>query len=146
MSLHCPKCESTIITKAGFVRNLQRFRCKECAHHFTINNKGVSTEIKRLAIHLYLEGMGYRAISRVIGISDVAVAKWINPILDTLKPMRKKEVRVKELHKLEHFFITKELFNNFGWLLIGIEENNDVCLFGSYTAGNCQIVGKAGEQ
>jgi len=83
--------------------------------------------------------MGYRAISRVTGISDVAIAKWINPIKSSLLPMRKKSIRIKELHKLEHFFLTKDLFNNFGWLLIGIEENDKLCLFGSYATGNCKI-------
>ena len=142
MSHLCPKCKSNRVVKAGFVRELQRYRCKKCSHHFTINKKGVSPDIKRLAIHLYLEGMGYRAISRITGISDVAIAKWINPIKETLRPLRKNEIQITELHKLEHFFITKELFNNFGWLLIGIEENKDVCLFGSYTSGNCRIAGK----
>jgi transposase len=104
-----------------------------------MNNRGVAPELKRLAIHLYLEGMGYRAISRITGISDVAIAKWINPLKLSLLPMRKKSIRVKELHKLEHFFLTKDLFNNFGWLLIGIEENKNLCLFGSYATGNCKI-------
>ena len=139
MSGFCPKCGSLKHVKAGFVRNRQRFYCKEYNHHFTINNKGVASEIKRLALHLYLEGMGYRAISRVTGVSDVAIAKWINPVKDSLLPMRKKQVRITNLHKLEHFFITKELFNKYGWLLIGIEENRDVCLFGSYTTGNCRM-------
>jgi transposase-like protein len=142
MSRDCPKCRSTEIIKAGFAKSLQRYYCKECDFHFTLNTKGVSPEIKRLAIHLYIEGMGYRAISRITGISDVGIAKWINPIKNMLEPIRKREIRITELHKLEHFFITKELFNNFGWLLIGIEENRDICLFGSYTSGNCRIDSK----
>jgi len=136
---YCPRCESNSHVKAGFVGKIQRYKCKECGFHYTLNNRGAPTELKRLAIHLYLEGMGYRAISRVTGISDVAIAKWINPIKSSLLPMRKKSIRIKELHKLEHFFLTKDLFNNFGWLLIGIEENDKLCLFGSYATGNCKI-------
>jgi transposase-like protein len=137
----CRRCGGKQIIKAGFVNNLQRYQCKECSYHFTQNQKGVSPGVKRLAFHLYLEGMGFRAISRITGISDVAIAKWINPVKENLLPIRKQEIKITELHKLEHFFITKELFNKFGWLLIGIEENKDVCLFGSYTSGNCRIVG-----
>jgi transposase-like protein len=135
----CSKCGSYHIVKAGFVYGTQRYLCKECGFHFTLNRKGVDNEIKRLAVHLYIEGMGYRAISRITGISDVAIAKWISPMKENLLPFRKGKARLNELHKLEHFFITKELFNQYGWLLIGIEENSDICLLGSYTTGNCKL-------
>ncbi len=137
--IRCPKCNSHHFVKAGFVNGRQRYLCKECGLHFTINNKGVDAETKRLAVHLYLEGMGFRAISRITGVSDVAIAKWINPMKNGLNPIRKEKARVNDLHKIEHFFITKELFNQYGWLLIGIEENSDICLLGSYTTGNCKL-------
>ncbi|MCD4725759.1 MAG: hypothetical protein K8R63_13055 [Bacteroidales bacterium] len=139
MSTYCPRCGNTSVVKSGFVKQQQRHYCKKCFFHFTINNRGVPPDIKRLALHLYLEGLSYRAISRVTGVSDVAIAKWIRPVKKSLRPLRKQQIRVTELHRLEHFFITKELFNKFGWLLIGLEENKDVCLFGSYTSGNCRI-------
>ncbi|MEN8223757.1 MAG: hypothetical protein ABFS05_00220 [Bacteroidota bacterium] len=135
----CPKCRSTKYGKAGFVNNRQRYRCGDCNYHYSVSRRGVSDELKRLAFHLYLEGMGYRAIGRIIGVSDVAIAKWINPVRESLESIRKRKTKLSELHKLEHFFITKELFNKYGWLLIGIEENKDVCLLGSYTSGNCRL-------
>jgi transposase len=104
-----------------------------------MNKRGVSAEVKRLAMHLYLEGMGFRAIGRIIGVSDVAVAKWIAPGRDHLDPLRKKSLKMEELNKYEHFFITRELFNKFGWLLIGTEDNAGRCLLGSYTLGNCKL-------
>ncbi len=137
--LFCRKCGDSHKVRAGFVNGIQRYKCKGCGFHYTLNQKGVAVEKKRLAVHLYLEGMGFRAISRITGVSDVAIAKWINPMKANLRPIRKAKVKVDELHKLEHFFITKELFNQYGWLLIGIEENKDVCLFGSYTIGNCRL-------
>ena len=135
----CGRCGSSTQVKAGYVGLRQRFKCKECGFHFTVHKRRVSLDIKRMAIHLYLEGLGFRAISRITGVSDVAVAKWINPIKDTLLPLRKENVKLNEIHKIEHFFITKELFNQYGWLLIGMEENKDVCLLGSYTSGNCRL-------
>ena len=142
ISVNCRKCGGPRNIKAGFVNSVQRYRCKDCGYHFTMNRRGVPADVKRLAVHLYMEGMGYRAISRITGVSDVAIAKWINPMKESLAPLRKPSVRVTELHKLEHFFITKELFNEFGWLLIGIEENKDVCLLGSYTSGNLRLIEK----
>ncbi len=139
-SVICRKCGGSRNNKAGFVNSIQRYRCKDCGYHFTMNKRGVSADVKRLAVHLYLEGIGFRAISRIIGVSDVAIAKWINPMKETLAPMRKQKIKMSELHKIEHFLITKELFNKYGWLLIGIEENKDVCLLGSYTSGNLRLI------
>jgi len=138
--LICSKCGSPNNIKAGFVNSIQRYRCKDCGYHFTMNKRGVSADVKRLAVHLYLEGVGFRAISRITGVSDVAIAKWINPMKESLAPMRKLRIKMTELHKIEHFLITKELFNKYGWLLIGTEENKDVCLLGSYTSGNLRLI------
>ena len=137
--VHCRRCGSDQHIKAGFVQSKQRYKCLDCYFHFTLNGKGVREDVKRLAVHLFLEGMSYRAISRVTGVSDVAIAKWIRPVRNELDPIRKRTIKTTELHKLEHFFITKELFNKFGWLLIGTEENEGICLFGSYTTGNLKI-------
>ena len=135
----CGRCGSNHHVKAGFVNQMQRYKCKDCGFHFTEHHRGVDADIKRLAVHLYLEGLGYRAISRITGVSDVAVAKWIRPVEHTLLPLRKNKVKVNDIHKMEHFFITKELFNQYGWLLIGMEENRDICLLGSYTTGTCRL-------
>jgi len=35
--------------------------------------RGISVEIKRQALQLYLEGLGFRAIGRLLGVSNVAV-------------------------------------------------------------------------
>lgn len=137
--IFCSRCGSEQYIKAGFAGSKQRYKCLDCHYHFTLNEKGVAADLKRLAVYLYLEGMSYRAISRIAGVSDVAVAKWIRPLRPELEPIRKKKIKTTELHKLEHFFITKELFNNFGWLLIGTEENRGICLLGSYTTGNLKI-------
>jgi hypothetical protein len=92
-----------------------------------------------MALHLYLEGMGFRAISRIIGVSDVAIAKWINPIKESLQPLRKESSGMQELHRIETFFITKEAFNRYGWLFIGMEDNAGLCLLGSYTMGSFKL-------
>lgn len=138
----CRRCLGERIVKAGFVGVNQRYLCRDCGYHFTQNRKGVAVDIKRLAMHLFIEGLSYRAISRITGVSDVAVARWINPVKDGLLPLRRSRIKMAEIHKLEHFFYTKELFDKYGWLLIGIEENRDICLIGSYTVGNCRLTGE----
>jgi transposase-like protein len=137
--IFCRRCNSAASSRAGYVGKEQRYKCKDCGYHFTMNRRGFSPEIKRLAIHLYLEGMGFRAIGRILGVSDVAVAKWIAPGRDHLDPLRKKNLRMDELNKYQHFFITREIYNKYGWLLIGTEDNAGECLLGSYTLGNYKL-------
>ncbi|MCL5990485.1 MAG: hypothetical protein M1419_00070 [Bacteroidetes bacterium] len=75
----CPKCGTIKIIKHGIVKNRQRYTCKECNYHFTVFKLG--KELEKLyiirTIQLYLEGLGFRAISRVIGISHVTIINWV---------------------------------------------------------------------
>lgn len=74
----CPKCGGEPRTKAGFVGDKRRWRCKTCGCKYTRGTPpGLPMAIKRLALQLYLEGLGFRAIGRVLGASNVAVLKWI---------------------------------------------------------------------
>ena len=77
--MDCPRCGSSKSTKAGFVGNRQRFKCKECHYLYTVSEKSTAKPmaLKRFALHLYLEGMGFRSIGRVLGVSNVSVLKWI---------------------------------------------------------------------
>jgi transposase-like protein len=138
--MFCPKCHSAHITKSGFVSNKQRYKCCTCNYHFTCNSKGVKADQKRIAFHLYLEGYSLREISRILRVSDVAVGKWIKPVKAHLVPLRKRKVKKVELHRIEHFLLSKAMFQRFGWILIGMEENKDICLLGSQESGNCQII------
>ena len=42
--------------------------------------------MKRFALKLYLEGMGFRAIGRILNVSNVAVLKWIRKFGEELPP------------------------------------------------------------
>lgn len=75
--MKCQKCQSENHVKDGIVKGKQRFICKECKYRYTVEYKGKSKEIKRLALHLYVEGWGFRSIARIVKVSNVAVLKWI---------------------------------------------------------------------
>lgn len=73
--MQCLRGLSIQLWKAGFVHGRQRYKCKFCSYHFTKNAlKGKPKEIKRLALHMDLEGLGFRSIGRVLGVSNVAVS------------------------------------------------------------------------
>jgi len=77
--MKCYKCNSENHVKAGFIRGLQRYKCKNCGCHFSVEKKSnVKTdEQKRKALHLYFQGMGFRAIGRTLGISYGTVYQWV---------------------------------------------------------------------
>lgn len=75
----CPKCNSENIVKSGVVKGRQRHRCKRCNYYFTVNKLGKQIDnyyvIK--ALQLYIEGVSYREIERILGISHVSVMNWV---------------------------------------------------------------------
>ncbi len=57
----------------------QRYRCRVCGCNFTDTPlRGKPPAMKALAVLLYgMGGMGFSAIGRLLGVSDVAVLKWV---------------------------------------------------------------------
>ena len=75
---HCPKCHSKKFHKRGFLYGRQRYCCNVCGCKFTtMKKRGYSDTLKEQAIHMSIEGMGMRAIGRVLGIHNTTVLKWI---------------------------------------------------------------------
>ncbi len=75
----CPKCQSKDFVKNGRLHGRQRYRCRVCGYNFTVAKlaKVKPPEIQREALQWYLEGMSFRGIERVLGVSHVAVLKWV---------------------------------------------------------------------
>jgi transposase len=69
--MNCPKCKSTEYNKDGIARSLQRYKCKQCGYRYTVEKKSdlKSDETKRLALEMYLEGLGFRSIGRILKTS-----------------------------------------------------------------------------
>jgi transposase-like protein len=75
----CPKCQSNQHNKAGVVQGRQRYKCKKCGYHFSVQKIGkkIDDYYVTKAIQLYVEGVSYREIERILGISHVSVMNWI---------------------------------------------------------------------
>src|SRR5680860_67025 len=75
----CPKCQNNHIIKSGIVKGKQRYLCKECTYYFTVNKLGkkIDTYYVTKALQLYLEGLSFREIERIIGVSHVTVSNWV---------------------------------------------------------------------
>ena len=87
----CVFCGSSLIVKDGVRHNdsgdIQRFYCKECRQHFTLNAgfegmKSTPSDITA-AMQLYFSGLSFRNVTKAlklrgVKVSHVAVYKWIN--------------------------------------------------------------------
>jgi len=75
----CPKCNHSRTIKSGVIRGRQRYKCKRCGYHFTVNKAGKSIDDYYVtkAIQLYVEGVSYREIERILGVSHVSVMNWV---------------------------------------------------------------------
>ena len=84
--MQCPKCGSKERVKSGFMNGKPRYKCKSCKCNFTQSNKrGASFHTKLQALRLYLEGMGFRAIGRIIGVHNVIVLNWVRRMGKSVK-------------------------------------------------------------
>jgi len=77
--MKCIKCDSEKRIKFGKINDIQRYKCKNCGYLYTVERRSNEKppELKKKAIDLYLEGMGFRAIGRVLKISYGTVYQWV---------------------------------------------------------------------
>ncbi|MGB4497366.1 MAG: helix-turn-helix domain-containing protein [Methylococcaceae bacterium] len=98
----CPKCHSQLCIKDGVINEKQRFKCKSCGYRHTVLHRGLSLEIRRQALQLYLAGLGFRSIGRLLQCSHVTVSQWIREHGDSVKSIRADKVvnvvKTKDLH------------------------------------------------
>ena len=104
--LHCKRCGSVGYVKSGLARGHQRYRCRGCGCHFTDTPlRGKPPAMKALAVLLYgMGGMSFSMIGRVLGVSDVAVLKWVRAEAASLpEPVVSPSVVTVEVDEMGHF-------------------------------------------
>jgi transposase-like protein len=101
----CPRCGSEHFVKAGFIGTKQRFKCKECNRLFLESNEqSYPPEVRQKALQLVVEGLGFRSIERILGVSHVSVMNWVRQAglqaLAELKsaPAQAEVIELDELH------------------------------------------------
>lgn len=117
----CPKCQGQTLIKSGVIKERQRFRCKGCGYSFTVLKEGKNIDpyyvIK--ALQLYLEGVTFREIERILGISHVSVMNWVKKY--NIKAPENNEYRptYKVLTHIEltEFFSAKDVLKGSGCMI-----------------------------
>jgi len=110
--MNCPRCKSSTHKKNGIVGGRQRYKCQDCGYNYSVEIKSTasSTSVKRQALQLYLEGLGFRSIGRFLGVSHVSVQKWIKKFgqeLDDLKS--ENEIDVVEMDEMHTYIGNKKI-------------------------------------
>ena len=102
--LKCPKCGSEKQIKSGFNNKKQRYLCKKCGCHYTVNQRGYPEHIRRKAIQLYLAGNGFRKFESILEVSHVSVINWVKHAGTKLEEVPKKDEKVDVL-ELDELFV-----------------------------------------
>ena len=121
--MNCPKCNNTTKTKDGIVRGKQRYKCKSCNYRYTVLKKSdVKTkQTRRLALDMYLEGLGFRSIGRILEVSHVSVYNWVKAWGEKVSlPKREEPVEIVELDEMHTYIGEKKTTVGYGLLLIDL--------------------------
>ena len=74
----CPRCQNKHFVKNGFVKEIQRYKCKRCGYQWTRETpRGHPPIHKRFSVLLYCHGISMNAISKLFDTSVTAVLNWI---------------------------------------------------------------------
>ncbi len=75
--MDCPGCGGMDLIKRGRKAGHQRYRCRTCGRYSTDSQPRFSAQTRAMAIEMYMNSMGIRAIGRVLGASPATVLNWI---------------------------------------------------------------------
>ena len=120
--MKCKRCGSEKSVKNGFNKGNQRYKCKDCKYNYTDTPpRGFSLETKLQALHLYLEGLGFRSIARFLKVSNVAVLNWIKAFGASIEQEIPAKVEFMEIDEMHHYVQKKSKNYGSGWLLIELK-------------------------
>jgi transposase-like protein len=115
--MDCPRCGSFEYVKDGFAKGRQRYQCKHCGRRYTVTQRSgeIPPETRQLAIDMYLEGLGFRAIGRLLKVSHTAVLNWVKKAGKTVSLSAENEsVEVAELDEMHTYVGQKKTTDGFG--------------------------------
>jgi hypothetical protein len=87
--------------------------------------------MKKQALHLYLEGLGFRSIGRFLGVSNVSVLNWIRSFgkkVQELSP-ESQEIEIVEVDEMYSYIDRfKKITFGYGLLLIDMGKDSSTSL------------------
>ena len=144
--MNCPKCKSEERVKNGIVKGRQRYKCMDCSYNYTVEKRSgeYSDEIKKNALHLYLEGLGFRSIGRYLNVSNVAVLNWIKHFGVKEKEIQSEVNPVKyvEIDEMHSYIGSKKTAVGYGLLLVDLGSDSSISLLATEAKRQGKSYGK----
>ena len=122
----CTHCQSEDKVKNDIVIGRQRYKCKYCGKNYTFDYSyfAEKEKKKRFGLVMYLEGLGFHSIARLLNVSHVTVMNLVKKYGSELKSIRNfKPVQIMELDELHTYVGSKKTVNGFGLLLTEQQES-----------------------
>jgi len=130
--MNCPKCSCDKSVKSGIIKEKQRYKCKECGCNYTVELKSTAKpkSMKKQALHLYLEGLGFRSIGRFLGVSNVSVLNWIRSFGKEVQELssESQEIEMVEVDEMHSYIGSKKTTVGYGLLLIDMGKDSSTSL------------------
>ena len=143
--MNCPKCKSKERVKDGLTNGRQRYQCKNCGRRYSVEKRSTekSDDKKRLALKLYLEGLGFRAIGRVLDINYVTIYYWIKKWGESVHlPKSEEPIEIVELDEIHTYIQNKKTTVGAGLLLIDLEKGTSILSVGTGQQRHLKSYGK----
>ena len=118
--MKCVRCGSDDKIKNGVLQGVQRYKCKTCGYNYTVAfRRGTRpADQKRMALLMYLEGIGFRSIGRILNVHNTTVYRWIRNFGEQIDVIRNdKPVSIMELDELHTYVGHKKTIDGFGLVL-----------------------------
>jgi hypothetical protein len=100
--------------------------------------------MKKQALHLYLEGLGFRSIGRFLGVSNVSVLNWIRSFGKEIQELNSEsqEIEMVELDEMHSYIGSKKTAAGYGLLLIDMGKDSSISLLATGATKRQKSFGK----
>jgi transposase-like protein len=108
----CKRCEAENCVKNGWVREKQRWLCRECGCNFTAGDRRkerTTVQQRALAVLLVCVGLSYRTAGRIAGVVTNTVMVWFRKFAQSIElPEIEGDVELVEMDEMWHFLQKKK--------------------------------------
>lgn len=127
--MDCPKCSSGNYCRDVIVKGRQCYLCRDCSYRYTVVQRSGTSDkaTKRKALELYLEGLGFRSIGRLLKFSNVSILNWVRSFGEQLDEIKSAEpVQLMELDEMHSYIGHKKTITGYGLLLIDMGKDSSI--------------------
>jgi transposase-like protein len=127
--MECPRCKVGTHVKSGKNGGRQRYLCKFCGYHYSVERRGHAKEEKEYALRMVADGMSFRQVARLLEVSQVTIMRWVRAYGEHLLQQARKQldslqtvITQVELDELSTFIGKKNSDGGYGYVLIVIPD------------------------